>query len=261
VTTRASALYRGRMRHTRLEPFHHHFEYRIYYGLFDIDELETLDRDLRLFSVGRFNLFGFDIAKHGPADGTPLRPWVDQVLSSAGVDADGGRVLLLAFPRVLGSVFDPISIWYCYGSGGDLRAILHEVRNTFGDRHTYVVPVEAEGLRHRFAKAMHVSPFNDLDQTYHFTVTEPGERLAFAIEQTDSSGTVFFRAGVSLTRLPFTDRELLMLFFTHPLLTVKVVGGIYWQALRLWLKGAKFHHRPEPPASSISVVDGWNNPR
>ncbi|MDX1450135.1 MAG: DUF1365 family protein, partial [Acidimicrobiia bacterium] len=104
-----SALYRGRVRHTRLEPFEHRFEYRVFYGLFDIDELDDLDRHLRLFSVDRWNLLGFHRRDHGPADGGPLRPWAEELAARAGVDLDGGPILLLSHPRVLGYVFDPIS--------------------------------------------------------------------------------------------------------------------------------------------------------
>lgn len=248
-----SALYAGKVRHTRLRPFHHDFEYRVFYMLLDIDELDDLDRSHRLFSTGRFNLVGFDPSDHGPADGGDLRNWVGSTLSKAGVELDGGRVMLLAFPRVLGYAFNPISVWYCYGPGDDLRAVIHEVRNTFGDRHSYVVPVASEGLSHSFGKEMHVSPFNGMDQRYQFTVTPPDDRVAVSIRQSDPDGE-FLRAGMALTRLEFSDRNLLELFLTHPLLTLKVIGAIHWQALKLWVKGATIHHRPEPPSHMVTVV-------
>jgi DUF1365 family protein len=248
-----SALYQGRVRHTRLRPFHHTFRYRVFYGLFDIEELDSLDRELRWFSLRRFNLFGFDPGVHGPADGSPLRPWVDSCLRDAGVELDGGKVYLLAFPKVLGYVFNPLAIWYCHGPGGDLRAIIHEVRNTFGDRHSYVVPVEREGLRHGFAKELHVSPFNDMDQDYSFAMTLPGDRLTVSIVQTDRDHEIL-RAGMALTRVPLTDGNLLRLFFTHPLLTAKVITAIHWEALELKIKGATFHRRPQPASHNISIV-------
>lgn len=247
----SSSLYRGTVRHTRLVPFHE-FEYRVYYGLFDIDELDDLDRRLRLFSVDRFNLIGFNRADHGPADGSPLRPWAEALLAEAGVDIDGGKILLLALPRILGHVFDPISVWYCHDQDGRLHAVLHEVRNTFGDRHTYVVPHAEPPLTHDVDKAMHVSPFNGMDQTYHFSMSLPEDRLKLGITQREG-GSVVFRATMRLSRLAFTDGNLLRLFVTHPLVTLKVVGGIHWQALRLWLKGATYRPRPEPPARSYSV--------
>jgi len=249
-----SRLYEGKVRHTRLRPFHHSFTYRVFYGLFDIDELDRLDRSLRWFSVGRFNLLSFDPGVHGAADGTPLRPWVETTLRDAGVELDGGRVLLLSFPRILGYVFNPISIWYCHGPEDDLRAVIYEVRNTFGDRHSYVVAVPENGLTHQFAKQLHVSPFNGMDESYRFTITPPASHLSVSIEQRDRDGSVS-RAGMSLTERPFGDGTVVSLFLTHPLLTLKVIGAIHWQALLLRLKGATFHPRPEPGSHNISIVN------
>lgn len=249
-----SALYQGRVSHSRLAPFRHSFGYRVFYGMFDIDELDRLDSELRLFSLDRFNLFGFRSDKHGPVDGGPLRPWVDALLAENGIDLDGGPVRLLAFPRVLGYVFDPISVWYCYGPDDELRAVIHEVRNTFGDKHMYVVPITTPAdMRHRFDKHLHVSPFNPMNQRYEFTVNDPAERIAIGISQSDADG-LMFRAGLSLTRLPLTDGNLLRLFFTHPLVTFKAVGAIHWQALLLWVKGARFHKRPEPSTPNVTTV-------
>ncbi|MFZ0013145.1 MAG: DUF1365 domain-containing protein [Acidimicrobiia bacterium] len=249
-----SRFYEGRVRHTRLRPVHHDFTYRVFYGLFDIDELDRLDLDLRWFSVGRFNLLSFDPDVHGAADGTPLRPWVETTLREAGVELEGGPVRLLAFPRILGYVFDPISIWYCHGPDEDLRAVIYEVRNTFGDRHSYVVPVAGNGMTHEFAKKLHVSPFNGMDESYRFTITPPARHLSVSIEQRDRDGSVT-RAGMRLTETPFRDSTVVRLFLTHPLLTLKVIGAIHWQALLLGLKGAKFHRRPDPGSHSISIID------
>jgi DUF1365 family protein len=249
-----SALFRGRVRHTRLEPFHHDFEYRIYYAMFDLAELEDLGRNLRLFSIGRLNLYGFDPADHGVEQISDLRPWVEATLARAGVSIEGGRVSLLTLPRVLGYVFNPISVWYCFGADDELRAVIHEVRNTFGDRHIYVAPIEgSSAIRHSVEKRLHVSPFNGMDQTYHFSMTGPGDHLSLAIEQTDSDGTMF-RAGLRLTKLPMSDHNLLKLFVTHPLVTLHVIFGIHWQALRLWLKGATYRKRPQPAEDEVTVV-------
>jgi len=253
-----SALYRGTVRHTRLRPVQHDFEYKIFFGLFDIDELDQLDRRLRLFSLGRFNLFGFDPTDHGPADGGPLRPWIEDILADAGVDLVGGRIRILALPRILGYVFNPISVWYAYDDNERLRAVVHEVRNTFGDRHLYVVPIHSDAdLSHEFDKHLHVSPFNPMDQSYAFTMNSPGKRIAVGIAESDAEG-VMFRAGFSLSRMGMSDRNLAKLFVSHPLLTLKVVGAIHWQALRLWLKGAKFHRRPEPPRIDTTVAESRN---
>ena len=256
-----SALYRGKVSHRRLEPLTHSFEYRVFYGLFDIDELDRLDGELRLFSLDRFNLFSLQTGKHGPVDGGALRPWVDSLLADNGINLRGGPIRLLAFPRVLGYVFDPISVWYCYDPGHELRAVIHEVRNTFGDKHMYVVPIEADGdLRHRFDKQLHVSPFNPMNQRYEFTLNDPAERITIGITQRDA-GQIMFRAGLHLNRLQLTDGNLLRLFFTHPLVTYKAVGAIHWQALLLWAKGARFHKRPEPQTPNVTAVQSKSVPR
>lgn len=248
-----SALYAGRVRHTRLDPFAHRFEYRVYYGLFDIDEIDRLGRSNRLFSVGRFNLFSLRRRDHGPQDGSDWRGWAERLLADAGVDIAGGQIMLLAFPRILGYAFNPISVWYCYDNAGTLRGLLHEVRNTFGHRHTYVAAVDSERPTHSFKKELHVSPFNDMEEDYSFTLSPPGDRLTIGIDHA-AADKVKFRAGMALRRLPFDDRNLARLFVTHPLLTFKVIVGIHYQALRLWLKGAKYRPIPAPPDRTYSVV-------
>ena len=251
MNVRQSWLYRGTVTHTRLKPFRHGFTYRVYYTLLDIDELTTLH--LRLFSIGGFNLYSFHPSDHGVRTAGEIRPWVEETLANAGIHLDGGPIRLLAFPRVLGYVFNPLSVWYCYDTDSQLRAVLHEVRNTFGDRHVYVVPIRDErDMRHSFPKRLHVSPFNDMDQTYHFSITDPGAHLSIGIEQRDADGTMF-RAGMRLHRLPLTDLNLFRLFVTRPLVTGKVIVGIHWQALRLWLKGARYHRRPEPTAPTVTI--------
>jgi DUF1365 family protein len=224
--------------------------------MIDLAELGTLDEELKVFSIGRFNLFGFDPADHGVEAVEDLRPWVESTLARAGIWLEGGRVSLLAFPRVLGYVFNPISVWYCYGPEDDLRAVMHEVRNTFGDRHVYVVPVDGAGsLTHDVTKELHVSPFNPMDQTYRFDMGLPDRHLSLSIAVSGTDGTMF-RAGLRLTRLPIADLNLVKLFFRYPLLTLHVIGGIHWQALRLWLKGAGYRKRPEPGPMDVTIVNG-----
>jgi len=251
--TRNSALYTGTVRHIRLSPFRNSFKYRVFYGLYDLDELAKLDARLRWFSVGRWNLFSFHPSDYGPADGSSLRRWVEEGLRRAGVRLDGGRILVLTFPRILGYVFNPLTIWYGYGPDGDLRGVIHEVRNTFGDRHSYVVPVEDAALEHHFDKELHVSPFNGMDQAYRFSLTKPGKRLSVVIEEFEDDVKVL-TAGMTLSKLAMTDRNLLRVFFSHPLVTLKVITAIHWEALKLWIKGATFHRRPEPASHNITIV-------
>lgn len=250
----SASLYRGKVRHSRLRPVRHNLTYRVFYGMWDVDRLDTLDRSLRFFSVDRFNLYSFHRRDHGAEDETPLRVWADGLLREAGVNESPARIEILAHPRILGYVFNPISVWYCYDNSDRLIAVIHEVRNTFGDKHCYVAPINMDRPGHLFRKQLHVSPFNDMDSTYEFSLNVPEARLTFSISQSDGDG-VFLRAGMALTRLPMTDASLIRMFFTHPLLTLKVIGGIHWEAVRLWVKGARFHRRPEPPAHDHTVLD------
>lgn len=140
-----SAIYVGRVTHARHRPRRHRFAYGVFSFLIDLDELPRLDRDCRLFSHNRFNLFSFHDRDHGPGDGTPLRDWVAACLAEAGMDLAGGPVRLLCYPRILGYVFNPITVYYCHDPAGRLGAMLYEVSNTFGESHTYVIPATEDG--------------------------------------------------------------------------------------------------------------------
>lgn len=252
MTRWSSALYVGRVGHTRLRPFTHGFEYRVFSILVDLDELESLSRRLRLFSHNRFNLFGLSDRDHGRRDGSSLREWIDGHLTAADIDLEGGAVRLLCFPRILGYTFNPLSVWYCYHADGTLRAVLHEVKNTFGEQHGYLVPV-GDDLRHSFDKELFVSPFMEMEAHYRFAMNRPGEQLSVGITQLDAEGEIL-RASIRGRRRPLSDRALLGLFFSHPLMTLKVIAAIHYQAFHLWRKGARYRRRPSPPSHAVTVL-------
>lgn len=245
-----SGLYTGTVRHTRLRPFRHRLRYRVFYGLFDLDELSRLDQ-LRLFAHDRFGWFSFHERDHGDGAGS-LKSWIERHLDRAGIETDGLSIRLLAFPRVLGYVFNPISVAFCYDRSGELIAIMHEVTNTFHERHSYLVDVEA-GLSHEFDKELFVSPFIGMEARYQFEIVPPGASVAVSITQTDAEGELL-RASFTGRRLELTDRNLLRVFFRYPLVTLKVIGGIHWEAVKLWVKGARYRRRPEPPRHEVTVV-------
>ena len=255
-----SALYAGVVGHKRLTPFRHAFRYRVYSLYVDLDALPTLHRRLRLFSYNRPNLFSFHDRDHGPRDGSGLRPWIDAQLARAGVDLTGGRVMLLCFPRVLGYVFNPLSVWFCFHADGGLRAILYEVRNTFGESHCYLMPLGTEAAddrcqSHRAAKRFYVSPFLDMDAHYRFRAAIPADRLDMSIVLAGPAGPLMV-AHQQGARRPLADRTLLRLFVARPLMTLKVITAIHLQALRLWRKGARVRPRGSPPRAAVTVVDG-----
>jgi uncharacterized protein len=252
-----SALYIGGVMHRRVRPRVHHLRYRMFWLLLDLDELRLLSRRLRLFSHERLNLFSFHDADHGDGSNTPLRAQAEGHLAAAGLDFQGGAIRLLCMPRVLGYVFNPISVYYCYDRAGGLIALIYEVHNTFGQRHNYVITVDRAQngpLSQRCPKAFYVSPFIGMDITYNFSVREPAESILLSIEGKDPKGPVII-ASLAGERRKLTDYALARVFVTHPLLTLKVVVGIHWNALKLWFKGMKLHPRPAVarPATIVRV--------
>jgi DUF1365 family protein len=255
--TPAPALYSGVVTHRRLRPRPHRLRYRVFAMLFDIDAIPALCARLRLLSHRRFNLFSFDERDHADGSGTSLRAWAETQLGSAGIDLDGGPIRLLAMPRVLGYGFNPISVWFCYRRDGGLAALLHEVHNTFGERHTYLIPVAAganpAAISQSCPKTLHVSPFMAMDMRYDFRIHAPDERLSLAISGSDDDGPLIV-AALAARRHELTDAALARAFLRTPLLTLKVIGGIHWEALRLWIKGMRLRPRPPAPDHPVSIV-------
>ncbi len=248
----AASLYVGDVMHARMKPFTHRFTYRVFSLLIDIDRLTDADRQSRFFSVERFNLLSFAQTDHGARDGTGLRGHIDDLLRRAGVAERCARIELLCYPRILGLVFNPLSVFYCYDAQDRIAALIYEVRNTFGDIHSYVAPVAAETevkggeIRQERDKLFHVSPFMDLTMRYKFRLVPPAESLRLRILEVDAEGPIL-AATFSGERLALTSASALRVFFAIPLLTFKIVLGIHWEALKLWWKGARFHRRTEPP--------------
>jgi DUF1365 family protein len=241
VSGLAGDIYTGEVVHRRFLPRSHHLRYSMFQILIDIDAAPDLDRALRLFSHNRFNLFAFHDADHGEGRRGGLRAWVDETLAAFGIDLDGGEVRLLCMPRMLGHVFNPLSLYFCQRRGGELAAMIYEVNNTHGERHFYVIPTVEEGgrIRQSCAKTFYVSPFMDMDMTYDFTVLSPGERIAVTVEGSDSRGERLIAASFCGRRGPLTDATLAAAFASHPLLTLKVVAAIRIEAMRLVLKGLR----------------------
>ena len=249
----ASGLYAGVVTHARLKPRKHALRYRIFMLLLDLDELEALDRGLNLFSLQRFNLVSFDPTAHGDGSQTPLKAQVEAQLAAAGI-AHGGPVRMLAMPRILGLGFNPITVFFCHRADGALSAILYEVNNTFGERHSYLIPADdAPVVKQACEKGFYVSPFMDMDLSYAFRVRPPGEQVQVLVDVDDAEGRVL-ATGFVATRRELSDGALLRAWLTHPWMTVGVVAAIHWEALRIWLKGEKIRQRPLKPDWPVTVV-------
>jgi DUF1365 family protein len=242
-----AALYFGNVMHARLKPLGHRFRYRVMSLLIDLDRLDEADRQSPLFAVNRAALYSFNEADHGERDGSSLRGYAERCAAARGIDLSGGRVLLLCYPRLFGYTFNPLSAYFCYSATGDLALIIYEVRNTFGDIHSYVLPVQPgdisqAGIRQQQDKLFYVSPFIEMAMRYHFRVSPPGASVKLRILETDCEGPLL-SATFSGKRRDLTTAALLRCFFSLPLVTFKVVSAIHWEALRLWLKGAQLAPR------------------
>jgi DUF1365 family protein len=221
----------------------HRFSYRVMSLLIDLDRLDEADRQSPLFAVNRAALYSFNEADHGERDGSSLRAYAQRCAGAHGIDLTGGRVLLMCYPRLLGYTFNPLSAYFCYSASGDLALIIYEVRNTFGDIHPYVLPVQpseisAAGVRQQQDKLFYVSPFIEMAMRYHFRVSPPGHSVKLRILETDREGPLL-SATFSGRRRSLTTAALLKSLFSLPLVTFKIVAAIHWEALRLWLKGAR----------------------
>ena len=237
----ASALYFGSVIHRRLGSVPHRFRYRLFWLLLDLDELDDLSRRLRLFSHNRFNLFSLHDRDHGDGSSRDLREQARALLSESGVGEDVGRIRLLCLPRTLGCDFNPLSVYFCHRSDGTLSALIYEVHNTFGGRHSYVLPAKASAglVRQACDKSFFVSPFLPMGLRYEFLVTEPGKSISIAIRAIGPEGPAL-RAALVGERRPLTDRFLMGAAVAVPAVAMKTVAAIHWQALRLLVKGGVY---------------------
>ncbi|HMW22623.1 MAG TPA: DUF1365 domain-containing protein [Burkholderiaceae bacterium] len=268
------SVYAGTVMHQRLRPRRHRLQYRMFSLLLDLDGLDALQRRLRWLSVNRFNLFAFHERDHGDGRAHGLADWVRAQLQAAGRPA-AASIRLLAMPRVLGYGFNPLSLHFCHGADGHLHSVLYEVHNTFGERHVYLEAVDdaqtgADArLVQRCDKAFHVSPFLPLALAYRFRLLAPtaghGEfDLAIDVLERDEVPVADDRdrrvlvAHYAAKQQPLSDRTLLRLAATHPLLTLKVIAGIHWEALKLLLKGLRLYTHPgantDPAAASGALA-------
>ena len=251
----------GEVRHTRLRPARHAFSYGVYFLRLPLRALAQAPVKLALFSHNRFNVLSFLDKDHG--DGKqPLINWIDSLLKREGIADADGEIWLQTFPRVLGYVFNPVSFWFCHGKDGQLRAVLVEVCNTFGERHCYLLDsggVMPYGVELTARKIFHVSPFCAVEGGYRFRFMrarqEIGartvERTIARIDHDDAAGPLLLTS-VSGISHPLSNAVAARAFFCYPLMTFGVIAKIHWQALRLWLKRVPFFSKPAPPSHELS---------
>lgn len=250
----ASAIYEGVVTHRRFSPASHRLRYRIFMLLLDLDELPALASALRLLKFGPFGLMSFRAADHGDRSGGDLKAYARQRLAEAGIVADG-PIRLLCMPRILGYGFNPLSLYFCHRADGELAAILYEVRNTFGQRHSYLAATAEAAVgpvRQSAPKRFFVSPFMDMDLTYDFEILPPGEAVAVNVSARRGDDAVL-TARFGARRAPLTDANLLKTWLRHPLLSFKVIAGIHWEAVRIVARGIGLRRRPPLPPEPVTL--------
>ena len=250
-----SCLYVGSVMHRRLRPRPHRFRYRAFWLLIDLDEIAAQSRRLRMLSHNRRNVFSLCDSDHGDGSATPLAVQARHQLATAGIDIGAGKIQLLCMPRTFGYCFNPLSIYFCRDRDGELAALIYQVHNTFGERHSYVMPLQRRSgaLHQSCGKNFYVSPFMDMALRYDFRVSGPDEHIAVGIAASATDGPVL-NAVLCGSRRALDDRALLKLCATMPAITLKVIAAIHWEAVRLCLKGLRPRHHPATEEAMNSAL-------
>ena len=235
-----SAIYNGTVIHKRFKPKLHFFKYKVFSLLIDLSELDILSKNISFFSHNRFNLISFFDKDHGARDGTSLVEWVKKNLNENKIDHENIKIKLLCYPRILGYVFNPLSVFFIYNNKDELISILYEVKNTFGEQHTYIFKIENENLlQHNCEKRFHVSPFIEMNCNYFFRILKPTDKISVIIDQYQLDEKILY-ASQDGKRTDFTTSELIKSYLKHPLMTFKIISAIHFEAFKLWAKGIKF---------------------
>ena len=249
-----SCIYNGTVKHQRFRPIEHSLNYRTFSMLLDLNEIENLAKNISIFSLNKFNLFSFYNCDHGARDGSSLNDWVQKNIKKFNISNNITKITLLCYPRVFGYVFNPLSVFYCY-ENNDLRAIFYEVKNTFNEQHTYIFKIKDNGkIEQKCKKKFYVSPFMDMETYYNFKLLNPKEKLSIFIKQTNGEETVL-TATQTGDKKEFSFKQLLINFFKYPLMTIKIISSIHYEAFFLWKKGAVYKKRDNKILNNLSYEE------
>jgi len=236
-----SSIYNGTVIHKRFKPKPHYFKYSVFSLLIDLSEVDDLSKKIKFFSYNKFNLVSFYEKDHGNRDSTSLVHWVKKNLEDNNINSENVKIRLLCYPRILGYVFNPLSVFYIYDVDEKLVCILYEVKNTFGEQHTYIFKVNNDQnlYQHNCSKKFHVSPFIEMNCEYFFRLLKPGERISVIIDQYQINEKILY-ASQDGQRVDFSSKELIKSYIKHPFMTFKIILAIHFEAFKLWAKGIKF---------------------
>lgn len=246
MTPLASGLYECHVMHRRLSPKRHEFAYRIFLFALDLDELPEVARRIPLFSLNGPGLYSFHDSDHFQMVPGSVRQNASAFLQSQGITEEPARIMMVTLPRFLGYVFNPISIWFCYGKNEEPLGAIAEVGNTFGELKPYFIPFHDGAFRLRTPKHYYVSPFSDLKLDFDFRFEPPSDRLGIYIDDYRGTDKTLITT-LTGARKELTTSNLLLFTLKYPLITLKVIGLIHWHALLLWIKRVPFHMKEANP--------------
>tara|TARA_B100000131_G_scaffold119007_1_gene116002 strand:- start:18227 stop:19003 length:777 start_codon:yes stop_codon:yes gene_type:complete len=248
-----SIIYNGKVIHRRFKPKKHYFKYKVFSLLIDLDELNSVDNEIKIFSYNKFNIISFYDIDHGPRDGTSLKLWVKENLKKIDIYDDEINIRLLCYPRIFGYVFNPLSIFFIYNKSSQLIAILYEVKNTFGEQHTYIFKTDDhKNIINDCDKKFYVSPFIDMNCHYNFRVLKPEDKLSVIIDQNDGSGRLLYASQDGIAS-DLNNKNLILSYISHPLMSFKVIAAIHFEAFKLWMKGIKLVKKNNKIKNNITI--------
>ena len=249
-----SFIYSGNVVHKRFKPKVHYFKYKVFSLLIDLSEIESMEKNLKIFSFNKFNIISFYNKDHGARDGSSIKDWVINNLKKNNIDTNDIKIKLLCYPRIFGYVFNPLSVFYIYDKNLNLISILYEVKNTFGEQHTYIFKtgIRHNLLQHMCKKKFHVSPFIEMNCIYFFRLLKPGNKISIIIDQNDEDGKILY-ASQDGVKSELTNVNLIKSYLKHPLMTFKIILAIHFEAFRIWTKGIRFIKKKIKIQNNITI--------
>ena len=248
-----SKIYTGKVIHKRFKPKEHYFKYNVFSLLIDLNELEEINKYIKFFSYNKFNIISFYDKDHGDRDGSSIKLWVKKNLRNIGIMTEDISIKLLCYPRIFGYVFNPLSTYFIYNKHSELISIFYEVKNTFGEQHTYIFKAQDEKtVQNKCKKKFYVSPFIEMDCEYHFKTLNPREQLSVVINQNDKDGKLLFASQDGISK-DFNNKNLILSYLTHPLMTFKIIGAIHYEAFKLWAKRIKLISKKIKLKNNITI--------
>jgi uncharacterized protein len=249
-----SYIYTGTVIHKRFKPKFHFFKYKVFSLLIDLSELDLLNKNLKLFSYNKFNIISFYNKDHGPRDGSSLKKWVLENLQKNNINTNDIKVKLLCYPRIFGNVFNPLSVFYVYDRNSNLVSIFYEVKNTFGEQHTYIFKTKKDQnlIQHVCKKKFHVSPFIKMNCVYFFRLLKPSNKISIIIDLQDQESKILYASQDGI-RSELNNKTLIKSYLKHPFMSFKIILAIHYEAFKLWTKRIRYIKKKFKIKNNITI--------